>query len=221
MIGPEHAEIRHALGLYALGRLSAEETQTVRGHLDGCPACRGELAELAPTAELLARVDLRHLEDSPTPPSGLGRAVQERVARERRRRRTVPGRTVAAVAAAVALVALGGVGGWSLRPVPPVPPTTPAQVETRPGTPVVASAELIDHTWGLEVVLDAQGFDEGERYEVLVVEDDGDVSTAGAFVGTGSREMLCRLNSGVLLRDAVAFEVLDSEDVRVARGTWG
>lgn len=221
MIGPEHAEIRHALGLHALGRLSQEESQTVRGHLDGCPRCRAELAELAPTADLLGRVDLSALEESPTPPPGLGRAVQERVARERRRRRAVPGRAAVAVAAGVLLVALGGVGGWSLRPVPATPPTTPAQVETSRGVPVVASAELIDHTWGMEVVLDAQGFDDGERYLVQVVDEDGEVSTAGAFVGTGSREMLCRLNSGVLLRDAVAFEVLDSEDVRVARGTWG
>lgn len=220
MIGPEHTEIRHALGFYALGRLAEDETQTVRGHLDGCARCRAELAELTPTAELLGRVDLRTLDEHPTPPPGLGRAVQERVARERRRRRAVPGRVGAAVAAGVLLVALGGLGGWSLRPVPPTPPTTPAQVETRPGAPVVASAELIDHTWGMEVLLDAQGFEEGERYLVQVVEEDGDVSTAGAFVGTGSREMLCRLNSGVLLRDAVAFEVLDSDEVRVARGTW-
>ena len=41
--------------------------------------------------------------------------------------------------------------------------------------------------------------------------DDGVLTTAGAFVGTGDRRMLCSLNSAVLRPDAAGFVVLDDQ----------
>ncbi|HTJ67880.1 MAG TPA: zf-HC2 domain-containing protein [Actinospica sp.] len=47
---------REELGAYLVGALDAEEAERMRVHLEGCPACRAEYAELAPVAGLLAKV---------------------------------------------------------------------------------------------------------------------------------------------------------------------
>lgn len=53
----EHVELRMNLGVYALGRLDADECPAVRAHLELCAPCRAELAELREAADLLRRLD--------------------------------------------------------------------------------------------------------------------------------------------------------------------
>ncbi|OMQ14098.1 anti-sigma factor, partial [Modestobacter sp. VKM Ac-2676] len=45
--------MREQLGVYALGAGSSDERAVVRAHLEGCAACRAELAELTPVAARL------------------------------------------------------------------------------------------------------------------------------------------------------------------------
>ncbi|GAB7042438.1 MULTISPECIES: anti-sigma factor family protein [Catenuloplanes] len=67
---------RTLLGLYALGRLSAAEQARTVAHLDECPACRAEVAELHHvtsalgllTAEDIAEI-LAEDEDEELPPA--------------------------------------------------------------------------------------------------------------------------------------------------------
>jgi Putative zinc-finger len=47
---------REDLGAYLLGALEPEEAERMLRHLEECPACRAEYAELAPVAGLLAKV---------------------------------------------------------------------------------------------------------------------------------------------------------------------
>lgn len=54
----EHNRLRELLGAYALGGLPDDAAAGVRAHLDGCPTCRAELAEIAPLADELRTVDL-------------------------------------------------------------------------------------------------------------------------------------------------------------------
>ena len=42
-----HRELREQLGSYALGHLPDGEALALRAHLDGCAACRADLADLA------------------------------------------------------------------------------------------------------------------------------------------------------------------------------
>ncbi|MGI8901958.1 MAG: hypothetical protein ACR2HA_13735 [Nocardioides sp.] len=85
---------------------------------------------------------------------------------------------------------------------------------------VTAAADLVAHTWGVEVKLRATGFDEGARYRVAVIGRDGSRSSAGEFVGTGAREMSCNLNSAMLRDDAVGFVVRDRAGSVVARSDF-
>jgi hypothetical protein len=80
---------------------------------------------------------------------------------------------------------------------------------------VQATADVVPHTWGMEVQLHGAGFTAGEVYRAQVTEDDGRVVSAGEFLGTGSAEMVCNLNSSVLRQDAASFAVLDSSGVVV------
>ncbi|MCC5579691.1 zf-HC2 domain-containing protein [Microtetraspora sp. AC03309] len=96
-------DVRISLGVYVLGALDTEETAEVEAHLDDCPDCLAELAELSGLPPLLARVseeDIRHAADPP-------REMLDRLltATVRRRRRS---RVMLALAASVVVAALGG-----------------------------------------------------------------------------------------------------------------
>jgi len=114
----DSAHVHELLGGYVLGALEPEERSAVDRHLETCPDCRREHAELSGVPELLEVLDSPDTTPKPPPPQ-LEEAVLDRFARERRRlfpsrrpRRRVWGLRLgiagAAAAAAVAL-ALAGV----------------------------------------------------------------------------------------------------------------
>ncbi|MTD17358.1 anti-sigma factor [Nakamurella sp. YIM 132087] len=214
-----HRELRELLAWYATGRADAVETAAVEAHLDGCPECRAELAELRGTVRALDLVDVNRIEALPAPPPELRESVLELGRETSSPRRS---RTPLLLAAAVAVLLVGGVLGWVLRPQPEVvagPPTEPVAVQVDQAS-LNASAELINHTWGVEIQLTATGFVPGEAYRVRIVTTDGDRSPAGEFVGTGSNSMECNLNSAVLRPDAAGFEVLSAEGAVVLTSTF-
>ncbi|MCZ2861037.1 anti-sigma factor family protein [Blastococcus sp. VKM Ac-2987] len=219
----EHRDIREQLGVYALGHGTAAERAAVRAHLDGCAACRAELAELSPLAPRLAGLDPDRLDETPAPPPGLREAVLARIAAEERARparRPSRRRTALVAAAAAAGIAAAGFGvGWLTRPVPtPVPLEVVAVEVTEAG--IEASAALVPHTWGVEVKLSGEGFTAGEVYRVAVTEQDGGVVPAGSFLGVGPVELHCNLNSSVLREDASGFSVIDADGAVVLRSRF-
>ena len=211
-----HRSVREQLGVYALGHGSSDERAAVRAHLDGCAACRAELAGLAPLAARLEHVDADRLDETPAPPPGLGDAVLARIAAEeahhpvdlaaRRRRRT----RLLSVATAGGVAAAGFGVGWLVRPVPDPLPLEAVTVEVAEEG-ISAAADLVPHTWGVEVKLSGTGFAAGEVYRVVVAEEDGAAVPAGEFLGVGPARLDCNLNSSVLREDAVGFEVVDAD----------
>nr|WP_202893665.1 zf-HC2 domain-containing protein [Kribbella italica] len=209
--------MRELLGTYALGQLTPAEVTRVRAHLDGCPECRAELAAIAPLAEPLRMVDPDRLgAELPAPPAWLEESILTAIDNEPRRRRPV-GRWLVAAAAVVVIGAGGAALGYGLAPKPPEIPLEPVTVAV--ADPAVRStADVVPHTWGMEIKLTATGFADGETYRVVVVTADGRTAPAGEFIGTGDREMHCNLNSSVLRPDATAFRVLDDRGRNVASG---
>ncbi len=211
----EHRTIRESLGAYALGQLPRHERIAVRAHLDGCAACRAELAEIEPVVGPLGRVDPGRLDATPVPPQWLGDRIVARARAEGGPRRSRRGVLVAAVAAALTGVAGAGVG--YLAGSGPAVPREPVAVRAADAR-VDASATVVPHTWGVEITLDADGFEQGAEYRVVVVDDAGRRVGAGAFVGTGDRRMLCNLNSSVLRAQAAGFDVIDPGGAVVLHG---
>jgi anti-sigma factor RsiW len=207
-----HRGLRESLGAYALDLLGPHERLAVDAHLAGCADCRAVLAELRPAADALACADPDRVGTPvPQPPPGLAEVILERVRAERRRSWRRWARPAAA--AAVAVAAGFGVGWWA-HPSPPEVPLEPVAVLA--ADPAVrASADLVPHTWGVEVKLSGSGFAAGRVYRVFVTDSAGARVSAGEFIGTGQTPMVCNLNSSVPRADADGFEVVDGDGGRV------
>ena len=213
-----HRALRELIGAYLLGHLDEHEAARVRAHLDGCASCRAEVAELATLPSLLRDVDVTSL-TALSGPAGepgplLGRRIAAQVGAERRtrRRRTTGARVLVGAAACLVLVATLLAGGRLLGegPASPVPLEAVAVTSERAG--VVARADLVDHTWGIEIKLVATGLPGGRPYRATVRGADGVDYPAGAFVGVDGVEVRCNMNAAVLRGDAVAFTVWDQSD---------
>jgi len=140
-----------------------------------------------------------------------------------RRSRATP-RRWPLVAAAVALVALGagvgvGVERWSERPPSGGPGTLGAVEEIdfrdEAGGPTIDAA-LVAHTWGTETVLEMDGFAVGERFEVVLLDEQGEGESSGTFLGS-QVTVLCRMNAALLREDVAAVEIRDEDGAVVAR----
>lgn len=124
-----------------------------------------------------------------------------------------------------AAAAVGAVGGAVVADTrsdePAAAPEPPTELLSFSASEAVVAASTvsgstINHTWGVELLLDATGFPVGSRYVVEYIGRDGAVVSAGGFVGS-EVEIHCRCN-GVLLRDEIAaIEIRDAGDQLVSR----
>lgn len=209
----EHRVLREALGAYALGHLTAPEAAEVETHLQGCASCQDDLAEIAPAATAL-RGAVRPPADEPVPPADLGQRIEERIRAEDRRSglgRTARTAAVSALAAAAAAAVVVGSGLFAPEPPSDVP-LEAVQVVQADG--VEATADLVAHSWGVEIKLTATGLQPGRRYEVVVLDAEGAEMAAGEFIGTDA-EIRCNLNAAVLRDAATGFVVRDEAGLQV------
>lgn len=215
-----HEELRQSLGAYVLGQLDDDARREIEAHLLTCADCRAERDEIAPLAEALRGVD----PDALAPgghqrPAGLDRRIADVLPdpappRSRRWAPVIGGALVGIAATAALLLALP-----EDEPAPTPPVIAVASVESTRG--VTATAGLVDHTWGLEVKLEAEGLPAGETYEMWVVGDDGHKHPAGEFIGVADKKIVCDMSSSVLLRDAAGFSVVDARGREVISADLG
>ncbi len=219
----EHRALRESLGAYVLGHLEPDRELALRAHLDGCAACRADLAEIEPVVGKLASADLEQIDVTPAPPPGLGDEIvrqvrlEQRSTVQRRMRRRHSRVAVGIAAAAVGAVLAGSAGYIAGSAGSPDVPREPVAVHAV-AADLEASATVVPHTWGVEITLVAGGFEPGAVYRVVVIDDAGRRVSAGEFIGTGDSTMTCNLNSSVLRADASGFDVLDARGQAVLRG---
>lgn len=117
--------------------------------------------------------------------------------------------------AAAAGVAFG-VGGAVIAGVgdddePELPPTEAVQFSGGPAG-VTSEAKLINHEWGIELMLDVAGLPADREYSVAYLDVDGGEVAAGSLLSVADEVMKCRFN-GALLRDrAAAIELREASD---------
>lgn len=208
---------REQLGAYVLGLLPPDDVQQLEAHLAGCDRCRTELQQIRPVAAALREVDVDAVSDTEEAPAALRVRVFNRLDKERQlQRRNELARRLTAAAAVIALL---GIGSLLRQPVAG-PPLEPVALQVNDDA-VVAEADLINHTWGTEVILEATGLGAGEEYELTFDTTDGQRVAGGTFIGVGARPLECRMNGAVLREDAQGFTVTDSDGQTVIEGRLG
>ncbi len=206
-----HRAMRELLGAFVLGHLDQTETAQVRAHVDGCSECRAEYDSLAPLALALRDVDPNSVEDRLEPGALLGARIEAdiKTERTRRSRRTAVQRALTGIAASVILVLTFIAGGAFTSDDSPAPVPLEAVAVTSEIAGVTADADLVDHTWGVEIKLNVTGLEGGESY-TTTVQAAGREYPAGEFIGVTGVEIHCNMNSAVLRDDATGFTVWDS-----------
>lgn len=211
MTNREHAELRRALGAYALGAVEPAERSEIEDHLEGCQSCRDELASLAAIPGLLARLSEEEASEGLLEvPDGHAERLIVAMGEDRRaeRRRVRIWRSVAAVAAAVVLalgvVLIGPFGG-------PSGMTYAAQ-----GTGVDATATVVPRGWGMEVRLDVRELPDARGYTVWAIGDEGHRAYVASWADV-DRSGLELVGSCYMDASEVAhLEISDEEDRVVA-----
>jgi len=159
---------RLELGAYLLGALDGSDRARVAVHLATCPACRDDLAGLAPLPGLLARIHHDEPVTDATSHPGNAELLLAQIARIRRRRRGM----AAGVAAACAAVALGIFGAQQvLRGT--VGPHSVVVAVTNPSSHVSGRATLLATSTGTSVVVGITGVPAETRCQLIVRGLDG------------------------------------------------
>jgi putative zinc finger protein len=136
-----HGRWRERTSLLAAGALAPAEEAAVRSHLDGCAACRADLARTAEALAELARDPVRTAE-VPIPLAHLVRRVQARLDAPPAAPgfRWSFGATAATAALAAAVLALAVVPRLRERPGPAA---SPGIASLEPGTEATAPDEVV------------------------------------------------------------------------------
>jgi hypothetical protein len=210
-------EWRGALASAALGRIDPFHARTSEeiglcAHLDGCPVCRGELAELKAVARALPEADAATLASDPVEPAGsLGELVISGVAKERKRRHTRRRHIGLFAAAAALVVALALAGSFvALRP-------THARVTHVAFESLAeghASADLTSTAAGTKVDFTVSGLHGGDWYWLWLTGSDGKRIPAGSFRGAGGHSEL-NLTAALPLEKTERVWVTDDADAVV------
>jgi len=202
-----HRQIREQLGTYVLGALDPDERLEVEQHLDGCTACRDELAGLSSLPSLLDRLTVEEAVAGPQgPPAGLLDDVVVRIDRHRHADRRLLRAWQGAAAGLAAAVALVLWAPWQAQPELDalVAPSQPI------AAPIVGEAQLLAWEWGTTVRLEVRGLPERDAYVLWAVALDGRRQQAGTWGPTSDNNARV-IGASAILRDAVArVEVTDS-----------
>lgn len=187
------ARYRESLGGYVLHALEPGEVDAMSLHLQSCPSCRSECAELEGVPALLATLG----DDAPPemPPQALEEAVLDRFARERRGLRPPRGRRRHRLVAAIAAAGAAAVAGFALAGVFGSAPEEREFGHVRltgtaraPGATADAKLHAMRAGTGVSLRVNGLPAAHGQVYEVWCVPDDGRWISGGTFrVDAGGR----------------------------------
>jgi anti-sigma-K factor RskA len=164
------------LGPYLLGELSVEEERELELHLEGCSACRGELARARQTHDLLQELA------AGGPPPELKARVLARVRGEIPARSRDRWRLWVPAAAALVLAAILGI--WLLQPIVGDSSGEVALSATAraPGASGDLRGEKVGENFQIELeVRELPRLRNDEYYEMWYARDDGGRISCGTF----------------------------------------
>ncbi|MEE8603361.1 hypothetical protein [Euzebya tangerina] len=200
-------EVVDLLGLYALGKLDPADEARVRLAVENSELVEILLRQTEEAAAALPLADPAMIgQEPPQPPAGAEERVMATIRRYERRQGWR--RLAATAAAAAAIVVVFGAGRLS-APAPAEPPLEAISFTVIEDIEVV-EADLINHTWGTELVMTVTDVAPGGVYQVAFLDQDGQPVEAGSFLGA-EEPVICRMNAAIL-REAVTGLVVQGPD---------
>jgi hypothetical protein len=210
---------RELLGAHLFGGLDPDEEADLRRHLEKCPECLEEEADLRAVMNLLDE-DAELLAAEDPPPRLKERIVEEVFGESERGVRPGNPALVAAAAITVALL-IGTVSLFTVFSDSGNPPglgdEEPISFASEPGGVRVVEASVVAHTWGTELLMEVEGLREGEVYSVEIEREDGTTAPGGTMIGVGENPIDCALNAAVLRQNAEAITIADSSGEVILR----
>ncbi len=211
------AQCDHFRGLLAMevvGQITDDDAVALSAHLDGCPECRQEAADLRALAAILPAAQLAHLQNEETAPGiELERAVlvglESEVRRSTRRRQI---RYVAAGAVAAGVVAIALV--LTVSPSP----NSGHNVALTGASAVHASVRLTAQSWGTAVDLEESGQPGGQVLTVSMRTASGSWWTAGTYRTVQGKVVRVTMACALPIADIETVYVKDSAGHTVLHG---
>jgi anti-sigma factor RsiW len=203
-----------ALGAYLVGALEPHERLELEAHLDHCPACRDELADLAPLPGLMSRLTV---DEVLAGPPATDDAMLERLlsAASRERRGARQRRWLAAVAAAVVLVGGSAAGVATYRAV-----TGPDwhTVSASAGR-IHLTVQMADASTGTSLALHLSGVPAEERCSLIAVSDTGQREVAGWWEATYSGTAVIKGTTSIRYGHLAKLLVVSSDGTQLVSAT--
>ena len=198
---------REDIGAYLLGGLSDERRTALLAHLDGCPNCRVELAELAEVAHVMPVADPLRNHQLEAPSSSLMDSILGAIAGERRARRARLTRRVAAAAAIAAALILGVFAAATL------PGDSSGSTVEFAGAGTGGSTASLEYLpGGTRIDLDIDGLPLEETYYVWLEDSDGERIPAGTFwTPDEAGSLQLKLTAAISLRRCEGIGISDGD----------
>lgn len=213
------SDVRVSLGAYVLGALEPTERHEVDRHVDQCPACRDDLAEIAGLPGLLAHVHVDDIvgDDPEAPPELLDRLLAAASTERRRTRRW-------RLAAATAAVVVGCIGGAVVVQAlddggtdQPAPATGQVFRASDAASGVDAKVTATPTGWGTALRIQLSGVPRGERCSLVVVAAGGERESVAKWKVDYEGGVDVDGSTDLTLPEVVAFDVVTKDGRRLVR----
>jgi hypothetical protein len=210
---------REDIGAYLLGGLPDERRTALLAHLDGCPSCRAELAELTEVARVMPAADPLRNNKREVPAHSLVDSILGVIAGERRARRVRLTKRVTA-AAAIAAALLIGVFAVAILPDDSRRSTVELAGAAADGS---STASLEYLPGGTRIDLSIDGLPKEETFYVWLEDSEGERIPAGTFWTPDDRDALdLKLTAAISLRrcEGIGISDADGNTVLYSKVEW-
>ncbi|QDG89838.1 anti-sigma factor [Pseudarthrobacter sp. NIBRBAC000502770] len=207
----------HLLGAYVLGGLDAADLSLFEAHLQGCAACRKELAVLEKVPMLLDALpvpDAVALTAAPGGGEGADPGAPARLFSELAHRRRSLRRRWVALAGAVAAACLAV--GLAVGPLLARPPQPDATYSVASGGGLQVNIDMARKTWGTELAVSGSSLPEEGTLSLWVRDRAGAEDRACAWTATPSGKVKVTGATPIQLGSISSVELRDGAQRAVA-----
>ncbi len=210
----DHEQLRELLGLYILGGLRRDEARAFEAHLNDCPVCQQEAAELESLPGMLDAVPRDEAMELAVPPleeieQNTKRLLHELALRRRKARRRVAGLVTAVAAASLVIGAVAG-------PVVTAPEQEMDSYTMASSRGLQVDLDLVYKRWGTELALDGEQLPNSGVLSLWVTDSSGKSRQVATWKATPAGRARLTAATAVGTDEIVRVEIKNDAEVPVA-----